>query len=172
MKATFSFLVFFTLFITNAKKSNQKRKPRKTQKTYASGDPKWSQNVSNFDDFPAKNAKLRQKRSFFNSHVFLWVFGQCFFMFLSIWGPKMAPRPKRILIIFGYFLDIFRHFSLSRLFQRFWLISHAQDDQEQPKSMENSMEKDDQNPSQGLPKGSKSPLYGRAVAPALPAQFL
>ena len=33
------------------------------------------------------------------------------------------------------------------------------------------MEKDDQNPSQGLPKGSKSPLYGRAVAPALPAQF-
>ena len=92
-------------------------------------------------------------------------------MFLSILGPKMAPRPKGILIIFGYFLDIFRHFSLSRLFQRFWLISHAQDDQEQPKSMENSMEKDDQNPSQGLPKGSKSPLYGRAVAPALPAQF-
>ena len=93
-------------------------------------------------------------------------------MFLSILGPKMAPRPKGILIIFGYFLDIFRHFSLSRLFQRFWLISHAQDDQEQPKSMENSMEKDDQNPSQGLPKGSKSPLYGRAVAPALPAQFV
>ena len=93
-------------------------------------------------------------------------------MFLSIWGPKMAPRPKGILIIFGYFLDIFRYFSLSRLFQRFWLISHAQDDQEQRKSMENSMEKDDQNPSQGLPKGSKSPLYGRAVAPALPAQLI
>ncbi len=92
-------------------------------------------------------------------------------MFLSILGTKMAPRPKTILIIFGYFLDIFRHFSLSRLFQRFWLISHAQDDQEQQKSMEGSMEKDDQNPSQGLPKGSKSPLYGRAVAPALPAQF-
>ena len=92
-------------------------------------------------------------------------------MFLSIWGPKMAPRPKGILIIFGNFLNIFRNFSLSRLFQRFWLISHAQDDQEQPKSMENSMEKDDQNPSQGLPKGSKSPLYGRAVAPALPAQL-
>ena len=33
------------------------------------------------------------------------------------------------------------------------------------------MEKDDQNPSQGLPEGSKSPLYGRAVAPALPAQL-
>ena len=92
-------------------------------------------------------------------------------MFLSILGSKMAPRPKGTLIIFGYFLDIFRHFSLSRLFQRFWLISHTQDDQERPKSMENSMEKDDQNPSQGLPEGSKSPLYGRAVAPALPAQF-
>ena len=92
-------------------------------------------------------------------------------MFLSILGPKIAPSPTTILIIFGYFLGIFRHFSLSRLFQRFWLISHAQDDQEQPKSIENSMEKDNQNPSQGLPKGSKSPLYGRAVAPALPAQF-
>ena len=93
-------------------------------------------------------------------------------MLLSILGPKMAPMPKTTLISFGHFLDIFRDFSLLKFFQRFWLISHAQDDQEQPKSMENSMEKDDQNPSQGLPKGSKPPLHGRAVAPALPAQLL
>ena len=121
--------------------------------------------------FPPKTPNCAKKRSFFDSQFFLWFFGLCFFTFLSILGPKMAPRPKTILIMFGNFLDIFRNFSLSRLFQRFWLIPHAQDDQEQPKSMENSMEKDDQNPSQGLPKGSKSPLYGRAVAPALPAQF-
>ena len=130
-------------------------------------DPKMSQ-ISMI--FPPKTQNCAKNVVFLT--VFLNIFfGLCFFMFLSILGPKMAPRPKGTLIIFGYFLDIFRHFSLSRLFQRFWLISHAQDDQEQPKSMENSMEKDDQNPSQGLPKGSKSPLYGRAVAPALPAQF-
>ena len=70
------------------------------------------------DDFPAKNAKLRQKRSFFDNHLFV-IFGLCFFMFLSILGPKMARRPKTILIIFGYFLDIFVIFRFQGFFSDF-----------------------------------------------------
>ena len=121
--------------------------------------------------FPPKTPNCAENVAFFSSQCSSDVLNCVFFRFLSNLGPKMAPRPKGTLIIFGNFLDIFRHFSLSRLFQRFWLISHTQDDQERPKSMENSMEKNNQNPCQGLPKGSKSPLYGRAVAPALPAQL-
>ena len=155
--------------LRNPTKNGSPETHRKLMLAGTQNDPKMSQ-ISMM--FPPKTPNCAKKHSFFDNQFFLWFFGLCFFMFLSILGPKMAPRPKGTLIIFGYFLDIFRHFSLSRLFQRFWLISHTQDDQERPKSMENSMEKDDQNPSQGLPKGSKSPLYGRAVAPAPPAQLI
>ena len=117
--------------------------------------------------FPPKTQNCAKNAVFLTDNFFV-IFSTVFFHVSLNLGSQNGSQAKNN---FNHFRLFSRHFSLSRLFQRFWLISHAQDDQEQPKSMENSMEKDDQNPSQGLPKGSKSSLYGRAVAPALPAQL-
>ena len=130
-----------------------------------------------------KIVKLASKTTFLGSRFFddfLDCKNTCFFF--RFWVPKL----KRCSSLFGRFFDNFRVFSSFGCFPRFWLIFLAQGDQKCRKNDEktslttNLFTSSYHQPTHDIlfifPVNGKLkrpfPMNGRAVFPALPAQFL